>query len=96
MAQIRDTRAAAPANAIVHAECGKWWTGLSVHHCSGCHETFTGLSTFDMHRTGSHPKGTRECQPPESVGLVDMGRKYPCWGSELSESQEWWKSGEGA
>lgn len=42
--------------------------------------TFTGLSAFDKHRDGSHAKSTRHCVSPESVGLIEAGRAYPCWG----------------
>ena len=43
------------------------------------HTTFTTVSTFDKHRSGSHPNSTRHCVPPAEVGLVDAGRAYPCW-----------------
>lgn len=34
--------------------CGKSWRqrGNRTGHCSGCHETFEGLSLFDAHRKG--------------------------------------------
>lgn len=60
--------------------CGKTWGGLSTAHCTACHETFTVVSNFDRHRTGSHSAGTRYCLPPSEVGLIDAGRAYPCWG----------------
>ena len=50
-----------------------------LHVTAMCHRTFTTVSTFDKHRTGSHAKGTRHCVPPAEVGLVDAGRAYPCW-----------------
>ena len=37
--------------------CGKCqakWTGLRIEHCTICHETFTGSTAGDMHRTGDH------------------------------------------
>jgi hypothetical protein len=61
--------------------CSKHWGGLKTAHCTACHETFTVVSTFDKHRTGSHPLSTRTCVDPATVGLVDAGRAYPCWGS---------------
>jgi hypothetical protein len=30
--------------------CAATWTGLSVAHCGGCHETFAAVSLFDLHR----------------------------------------------
>jgi hypothetical protein len=44
--------------------------------------TFTSLSAFDAHRTGSHANGTRTCLPPTKAGLVQANRPYPCWGAE--------------
>lgn len=87
------------------SSCGKChatWTGANTCHCGGCCQTFTGLSAFDKHRTGSHtdsgekiipkgatePRGPRRCLPPESVGLVDAERKYPCWG-DPSDDPRW-------
>lgn len=69
-----------PKNAIFHAACGCWWTGLGIHHCCGCGRNFTSVSAFDKHRDGSHARGTRHCIDPAAVGLVDAGRKFPCWG----------------
>lgn len=34
--------------------CGATWTGLRIEHCPSCHETFTGTTSGDMHRTGKH------------------------------------------
>lgn len=64
------------------SRCQGVWGGLKAAHCTadGCHQTFTTVSAFDKHRTGSHPHDTRTCLPPEQVGLVDAGRTYPCWG----------------
>lgn len=60
--------------------CQAWWTGLKTAHCPSCHATFTTISAFDKHRTGSHAYDTRTCLDPASVGLVATGRDYPCWG----------------
>lgn len=61
------------------ARCENRWGGLNTAHCGACHETFTTVRAFDMHRAGSHPEGTRHCVSPASVGLVKSGREYPCW-----------------
>lgn len=29
--------------------CGRQWTGLAECHCSGCHEHFGSVSSFDAH-----------------------------------------------
>jgi len=60
--------------------CPNIWGGLNTSHCGACHRSFTGLSAFDKHRDGSHSAGTRRCVDPETVGLVNAGRDYPCWG----------------
>ncbi len=84
--------------------CHTTWGGANTAHCSGCCTTFTGLTAFDAHRTGSHtesgeriidkgktePRGPRRCLPPEEVGLVQAGRKYPCWGQEGGDN--YWES----
>lgn len=69
-----------PRQATECPRCTSWWTGLNTSHCTACHRTFTGITAFDKHRDGSHSASTRHCVEPESVGLVDAGRAYPCWG----------------
>lgn len=66
-------------------KCDGGWTGFNTAHCTGCHSTFTGITAFDKHRTGSHAKSTRSCLDPDTVGLVDAGRAYPCWGLPWTE-----------
>lgn len=73
--------------------CGAHWGGLSTGHCPACHRTFTGITAFDKHRTGSHTEG-RSCLDPETVGLVDAGRAYPCWGFP-GGSDRWGEGGSG-
>jgi len=48
--------------------CVNAWTGSSACHCCGCHRTFTGVTAFDIHRTG----GT--CNPPTSL-LTEKGEQ---------------------
>lgn len=69
--------------------CRKSWGGLKTAHCTACHETFTVVSAFDKHRAGSHAHSTRHCVAPESVGLVDAGRMYPCWGFASDGDDRW-------
>jgi hypothetical protein len=66
--------------------CDAEFSGLKTAHCTSCHATFTVVSAFDKHRTGSHAYSTRRCVPPESVGLVDAGRGYPCYGFPPKQS----------
>ncbi|TDH48865.1 hypothetical protein E2F47_22125 [Mycobacterium eburneum] len=71
------------------AKCRQRWGGLNTSHCSACHQTFTGLTAFDKHRDGNHAHGTRHCVAPQSVGLVDAGRGYPCWGHPSTGEWSW-------
>jgi hypothetical protein len=82
--------------------CGARWTGYRIAHCGGdggCHATFTGITAFDAHRIGQHDPagrpghkvapGPRRCIDPASVGLVDAGRAYPCWGWPGEPTRFW-------
>lgn len=60
--------------------CTNRWSGRNTMHCGGCHQTFTGLTAFDQHRTGNHAHGTRTCLQPQNAGLTRTNRAYPCWG----------------
>jgi hypothetical protein len=44
--------------------CTNTWTPLNACHCSGCHQTFAGITGFDKHRKYS------KCVSPSTVGLV--------------------------
>lgn len=56
--------------------CGARWSGANTTHCSKCHMTFSGVSTFDTHRKDG------ECVHPVFVGLTAVtGRAYECWGT---------------
>lgn len=35
---------------ITCSGCDSRWTGLNAAHCSGCHQTFSGITLFDQHR----------------------------------------------
>ena len=70
-------------------KCNSSWGGLVTGHCTGCHQTFTGITAFDAHRDGSHARSTRHCVEPSTEGLVDAGRGYPCWGFPGTDD-EWW------
>ncbi|YCN53428.1 hypothetical protein AB9M10_15645 [Rhodococcus erythropolis] len=76
------TRSSEPSN---HARtfgsncCKARWTGSLTSHCAGCHHTFTGLASFDRHRRAG------QCLAPDTAGLEDAGRAYPCWGGPRGE-----------
>ena len=71
------------------AGCAQRWGGIKTSHCSACHTTFSGITAFDKHRTGSHANDTRRCLTPEEAGLVRLSRRYECWGRE-SDGEEFW------
>lgn len=48
--------------------CSVEWTGDGRCHCSGCHNTFGGLTSFDAHRTQYGERGS--CKKPEDIGLI--------------------------
>lgn len=53
-----------------HGACGKTWKqrGNTTGHCSGCHETFEGLSLFDSHRRYVDEAQTiRGCKNPSTM-----------------------------
>ena len=58
--------------------CGAEWTGLRVEHCAACHETFTGTSAGDKHRTGEHHLSVgpyrRRCLTPVEMAAKGMTR----------------------
>lgn len=62
--------------------CDSHFGGLRTAHCGACHRTFTGITTFDKHRV------RHKCIDPATVGLVDAGRKYPCFGTE-GDGDDW-------
>jgi ribosomal protein L34E len=55
--------------------CGASWTGANVSHCGECHQTFTGVSSFDDHRAGKKPHNGKgfyrpsgHCYDPKDTG----------------------------
>lgn len=54
------------------------------HQCTGCGEHFSGLSTFDAHRSGTFEPDRRVCLPPEDAGLSPVARstkERTVWGN---------------
>ncbi len=53
--------------------CDARWDGAAMCHCSSCHATFGGVSSFDRHRAGSKPGSGNhfkqgECTDPSLLG----------------------------
>jgi hypothetical protein len=58
--------------------CDTTWTGLRIEHCPACHQTFTGSTSGDMHRTGDHgvfegPE-RRRCLTPDEMREKGMAQ----------------------
>lgn len=60
--------------------CDTKWIGLRVCHCSACHVTFTGVTTFDMHQVRGR------CKHPTRVGLVlsTIATYTETWGTDAT------------
>lgn len=58
--------------------CGAAWSGHRIEHCTACHETFTGTTSGDMHRTGKHHLSTgpdrRRCLTVDEMLVKGMTR----------------------
>ncbi len=80
----RSLRGTADPSTLPHrcGRCESRWAGNSTCHCGGgCHQTFSGVTTFDRHRRNG------QCLDPASVGLtLQPGRAYECWGNSEETS----------
>jgi hypothetical protein len=53
---------------MITCRCNATWTGVNRAHCSACHNTFGGVTSFDAHRKGGR------CTKPASLGLHNNGK----------------------
>lgn len=65
-------------------------------HCGACGRCFATLAAFDLHRSGSFPKGSRRCREPERVRtrsgearMIVVKRADRCSISKLRNVQVW-------
>ena len=74
---------------VTHPACKKQFPANNTHgHCSGCCETFVGLTSFDAHRVGTHDTDRRcEIQPYETK--TENGTRYGHW----QDKHGYWKYG---
>lgn len=62
------------------SRCPTRWSGAKTAHCPTCHETFSGPSAFDQHRTGG------ACVPADDAVMLKHGLArqeragYRVWG----------------
>lgn len=50
--------------------CAAEWTGAGKCHCSGCHETFSGIGLFDRHRSRYGEHGS--CKSPADLPGIEL------------------------
>lgn len=55
-------------------KCTKTWTGKRLEHCTVCHETFSGTSAGDKHRTGDYAAKTRRCLNADEMRAKGMAQ----------------------
>lgn len=65
-----------------HAACGKSWKqrGNRTGHCSGCHETFEGVTLFDLHRRGG------VCADPKEMTVAGKPLRF----DDTHGDGSWW------
>lgn len=74
------------------AGCADTWTALGAAHCAACHNTFSGVALFDLHRSQYGERGA--CQDPNEVrhkktGYQLMFFRDGMWrGPEMTEEQK--------
>ena len=78
--------------------CGTTWTGHRIEHCTVCHETFTGTSAGDKHRTGGHAvfvgPERRRCLTPDE--MRDKGMSQNERGQWTLGGTSYWARKDGA
>lgn len=56
--------------------CGKSWGGHKPEHCAVCHETFSGTTSGDKHRTGKHEISVgpdrRRCRDRDELAQIGL------------------------
>jgi len=63
--------------------CDAQWSGTSKCHCGGCHQTFSGIGLFDLHRVND------ECKDPKGMKKDGLPLKYEdgVWKSSIERPQ---------
>lgn len=71
--------------------CTNAWGGTAMAHCPTCHETFSGITGFDRHRSNGR------CRKPGSVGLeLRTNGAAPVWAfpTDIDYNERFGRSGE--
>lgn len=77
--------------------------GVSVSHgeifmscyCSGCGQTFAGITIFDKHRVNDpghpeHPHYGRRCLTPDEIRALGSELVNGAWNTPMSDQQRVW------
>lgn len=82
---------------LTDPRCGKTWKqrGNTSGHCTGCHETFEGITLFDAHQRRDDESSKTICLDPAkmTVGGKPLRLIDRSWrGPEMPESAKTWKT----
>lgn len=76
-------------------KCAANWTGLRIEHCPSCHQTFTGSTAGDMHRTGDHAvfegPDRRRCLTAHEMHEKGMARNERGIWTTGRATDAWWE-----
>jgi hypothetical protein len=67
--------------------CDSSWTALGLCHCSACHQSFSGLTLFDLHRVGGH------CLHPSALTFQQLPLRQDAagvWRSSVVRRENTW------
>lgn len=71
-------------------KCGATWSGKRLEHCTVCHETFTGTSAGDKHRTGTYWPDERRCLSVDEMAAKGMTRNRNGHWTTGGDGSAWW------
>ncbi|HLG79143.1 MAG TPA: hypothetical protein VFA09_03125 [Ktedonobacteraceae bacterium] len=60
---------------------------MAISHCRACQHTFTSITAFDLHRSGSYERSTRRCLTEEEMRAKGMTRNGRGWWSAPSRGK---------
>ena len=66
---------------VTHPQCGATWSGHRIEHCPVCHQTFSGTSTGDVHRTG--PQEARRCLTTDELTALGLWATTNPYGTQI-------------
>lgn len=66
---------------ITCGSCDNTWGGVAQAHCSVCHELFSGVTSFDRHRSGGKCLKPGTMTNEEGIPVLELrtGGVAPVW-----------------